>query len=60
VTAVTNEAISEAKAYIERSLEQQEKLGYKKPPARVIQAAVKDAAKAVDALLGLRARTTQT
>jgi hypothetical protein len=50
---VTDKAINEARAYIERSLQKQQELGYKKPPAPVIRSAVQDAAKAVDALLNL-------
>lgn len=57
---MTDKALTEAKAYIERSIEQQQKLGYKKPRRTAVRSAIKDTAKAVDSLLGLQARTTKT
>jgi len=51
---MTDKAITEAKAYIDRSIRHQQQLGYKKPAAPTVRAAVKDAAKAVDTLHRLR------
>jgi hypothetical protein len=56
---MTEKALREARAYIDRSIRQQQRLGYKKPTVRATRSAVQDAAKAVDALLNLRARETK-
>ena len=50
---MTDKAISEARIYVERSVNDQARLGYKKPPAPVVKAAIAQAAAAVDALMSL-------
>ena len=51
---MTNEAISEAKAYIDRAISKQQELGYRKPKAGIVKSAVEDAAKAVHDLMRLQ------
>jgi hypothetical protein len=50
---MTDKAISEARTYVERVIKDQARLGYKKPPAPVVKAAIARTAVAVDALMGL-------
>jgi hypothetical protein len=54
---MTEQAVNEAQKYVEQSLEAQKKLGYAAPAKPVVKAAVSNAAKAVDALLTLKAAT---
>lgn len=49
---MTDKAISEARIYVERAVNDQARLG-KKPPAPVVKAAIEQAAVAVDALMSL-------
>jgi hypothetical protein len=51
---MTKQAASEAKKYVQRSLESQKQLGYKSPGRPVVKAAVTEAAVAFEALLALR------
>ena len=47
-------AVTEAKKYVQRSLQSQKELGYKRPAQRdVVDTAVAEAAAAFDALLAL-------
>jgi hypothetical protein len=50
---MTDKAISEARTYVERAINDQARLGYKTPPAPVVKAAIARAAAAVDALMAL-------
>lgn len=50
---MTQQAVAEAKKYVERSLKAQEQLGYKSPRRPVVKAAVAEAALAFGALLAL-------
>ena len=50
---MTEKALSEAKAYVERSLQKQAELGYARPPKPVIRQAVEDTARAIDKLMAL-------
>jgi hypothetical protein len=51
---MTEKALTEAKAYVERSLASQKELGYARPPKAVIEQAVANAAQAIEQLLALR------
>jgi hypothetical protein len=51
---MTEQALAEAKAYVEESLKNQSELGYARPPDQVIKQAVVNAAEAIDQLLTLR------
>lgn len=55
-TRMTDKAIEEAKKYVQRSIEQQTRLGYRKPKTPTVQAAIKNTAKALDDLMTLRRR----
>jgi hypothetical protein len=50
-------AISEAKEYVAKLVEAQEKLGYKRPSQSVVKSAVSEAANAMKALSALSARS---
>jgi hypothetical protein len=50
---MTEQALTEAKAYVERSLKNQSELGYSRPPEPVIEQAIANAAQAIDELLAL-------
>lgn len=53
---MTEKALAEAKAYVEKSLKDQAKLGYSRPPKPVINRAVANAAQAIDKLMTLSAK----
>ena len=48
---MTEKALAEAKAYVEKSLKDQAKLGYSRPPKPVINRAVASAAPILDVCL---------
>jgi hypothetical protein len=50
---MTERAVAEARAYVERSLEDQARLGYARPPAPVVERAVAEAAQAIEKLHSL-------
>jgi hypothetical protein len=53
---MTDKASNEARNYVEQAVNAQTRLGYKKPPAPVVKAAMKRAAVAVDALMALNGK----
>jgi hypothetical protein len=53
---MTEKALTEAKAYVEKSLKDQAALGYSRPPEPVIKRAVADAAQAINKLMTLSAK----
>jgi hypothetical protein len=53
---MTEKALAEAKAYVEKSLKGQAELGYSRPPEPVIEQAVANAAQAINTLMTLSAK----
>ena len=53
---MTQEAVSAAKKYVERSVKAQRDLGYKTPSSPIVRAAVTETAEATNALLELAAK----
>ena len=51
---MTQQTVREATRYIERSIEIQTKLGYKRPPKPVVKEAIREAAAALENLHGLK------
>jgi hypothetical protein len=56
---MTENAISEARSYVERAIKEQTELGYQKPPEPVVKAAIEQTAAAVDALMTLSANAAK-
>ena len=51
---MTEQTVSEATRYVERSIENQTKLGYKRPPKPVVREAIRETAAALENLQGLK------
>ena len=58
MSALTQNDFAEARAYIERSLNDQAKLGYSRPPKPVIEKAVAETAQAIHKLKSLSTSST--
>jgi hypothetical protein len=50
---MTEQTMQEARKYVERSIERQTKLGYKRPPKPVVKEAIRETAVALENLRGL-------
>ncbi len=51
---MTEQTVQEARRYVERSIENQTRLGYKPPTQRVVREAIKETAAALETLQGLK------